>query len=53
MVFSRCFAILILVGLAFAATDQGYLTACQAVGVAISNASGVYYPGGSEWLSWC
>jgi len=48
MMLSRFFAILALVGLAFAATDQGYLTACQAVGVAISNASGVYYPGESE-----
>jgi len=48
MMFSRCFAILALVGLAFAATDEEYLAACQAVEVAISNASGVYYPGESE-----
>ena len=45
---SRFFTTLTLVGLAFAAIDEGYLTACQAVEVAISNASEVYYPGESQ-----
>jgi len=48
MMLSRFFTILALAGLAFAAIDEGYLTVCQAVEVAISNASEVYYPGESE-----
>jgi len=48
MILSRFFTTSALVGLAFAAIDEGYLTACQAVEVAISNASEVYYPGESD-----
>jgi len=48
MILSRFFTTLALVGLAFTTIDEGYLTACQAVEVAISNASEVYYPGESE-----
>ena len=48
MILSCFFTTLALVGLAFAAIDEGYLTACKAVEVAISNASEVYYPGESE-----
>ena len=45
---NRFFTVSALVGLTFAAVNDGYLTACQVVEVAISNASGVYYPGESE-----
>ena len=48
MMLSRFFTTLALIGLAFAAVDEGYLAACREVEVAISNASGVYYPGESK-----
>jgi len=48
---NRFFAILPLVGLAFATADEGYLPACRAIEAAISNASDVYYPGQFEGLS--
>ena len=45
---NRFFAILLLVGLAFATADEGYLPACRAVEAAISDASNIYYPGQSD-----
>ena len=48
MMLSHLLTILATVGLAFATVNKGYRPACQAVKVAISNASGVYYPGESE-----
>ena len=48
MVFSRFLTILVLAGLAFVTADGNYLSACQAVKAAMSNASNVYYPGECE-----
>ena len=48
---SRLLTILPLAGLTFFTTGNNYLSACQAVEAAISNASKVYYPGEHERLS--
>ena len=40
--------ILVLAGMASATISNQYRLACQAVEAAISNASGVYYPGERE-----
>ena len=48
MSLGRFLAVSAYAGLAFASTSDTYRLACQAVEVAISNASNVYYPGECE-----
>jgi hypothetical protein len=49
---SRFLTVSTFAGLAFATIDKEYRPACKAVEAAISNASGVYYPGECECPSW-